>query len=797
MRTPYLLLLAFTVGTVTMQAQSWTRTAEMPLPDTLRTLELQFLSLNSDTVLDMVMLAERKPGVHWLLTRERNATAWVIRSQTPIRLEDISMQSTDWNRDGLQDVLLRGRNAAGQWTLVTLENQGDFTWKQSILFAGSTLPKFRLADADGDGRTDLFFFGDRGFEVFKTTATGFERVYERTDIRVTDVALFRLFRSPQLSWIISGTKNGNAITEVLFTNHALNVNVLPLRKPVNGKVVVADVNADGWFDLAAVGSDSVGTTWRTWHADATGFSVGPSQAGLRATHFFAANFNADRGTEQVLIGTDALNQPRAWMLDSALRQIAMPWQDARTISFADADRDGDLDGFVVSDSLNREWMKTFENRTAPKDKRPQVPRQPTAFSLYGSTLIFWQPSSDDRTDSKSITYDVWLGKQSTTTVSPEFDLRHLRRTAVTRGNAGNATMFRVRTLADGRYFYTIQAVDNALNGSYEVCSGGVLPCFDLAQTTRQVCQNEEVQLTASGEAAWYSLRGGFLGVGRTHTFSAVQSDTVFSIVPQSATCADHSIWIIRVHPALQNEREVRFVCQDTEVKLGIANGWPQVTWQTTPPTVNRDTILYRVSKNETITVVASSGRCQWQKVFDLRLSKPEITAAENSFRILKGAEINLSVTATPGQLQWSPVTGVSFPTAAATPAAPPRTTEYVASVTDSVGCRAETRVRVDVNFTAFLPNLFSPNADDNNDRLLVYGLDQTVTDFKFQIFNREGSIVYQTEDVQQATTVGWNGITQGVRQSAGLYYWKVTGQTATGEAVLLNGNTSGNILMVY
>lgn len=797
MKTRYSLLLFFVVSSLALRAQQWTRTAEMPLPDTLRTVDIQFLSLNADTLLDAVMLTERRPGTNWLLAWERIESAWAIRSQTQISLANISIQHADWNRDGRQDVLIRGRNATGRWTLTGFESNGDFTWKQTSVAVESALPYFRVADADEDGRPDLFLFGEKGFEVLKTSDAGFKRVYERTDVQVKDVALFRLFRTHTLSWIISGIKNGRVMTEVLVPDNALKVKVLSLSKPVSGRLAVADFNEDGWFDIAAVGSDSLGLRLRTWHGDAVGFAPVESRAGLYATHFFAANLNEDRGVEQILIGSDSLSQPRAWVVDSALSRIEMPWRNSRSIRFADLDRDGDLDGLVIADSLNRQWMKVFENRTTPEDKRPTVPMRPAAFSLYGRTLIFWQPSSDDRTDSKSITYDVWLGKQATAVVSPEFDLSHFRRTAVSRGNAGNTTVFRVRALTDGRYFYTIQAIDNALNGSYEVCSGGVLPCFDLEEITKQVCQNEAVTLTAPGDAAWYSIRAGFLAQGRDYTFTALQPDTLLSIVPQSSSCADHKVWIINVNPALQNVRELRHVCLDAEVALGIPAGWRQVTWQTTPPQINRDTIRFRVLKNEKVTVVASAGKCEWRKEFDLRVSKPEITALENSFRILKGAEVNLSVTASPGRLQWLPATGLSLPNAVATLATPPRTTEYLITLTDSVGCRAEARIRVAVDFTAFVPNLFSPNADDSNDRLLVYGIDQTVSEFRFQIFNREGNLVYQTEDVIQAMTLGWNGYAHGVRQSAGIYYWKVSGKTAAGETLLLNGKTSGDILMVY
>jgi gliding motility-associated-like protein len=778
-------------------AQQWTKKWELPLSDTLKVRELEWLSLNADTVLDVALLGERRADLVWLLAFERTASTWALRSKTPIAQRDVTIQRIDWNKDGRQDFVLRGRDDANRWTLTAYENQGDFTWKKQPIAVVSTLPQFRIADADGDGEWDIFFFGNTGMQVLLGGATGFTQAYVREGVSVRDIALFHFLKTPLINWIVSGVAAGKPFTRVLVPNHERVVKELDLPRPVDGLLAYADYDGDGWFDVSACGRDSAGLRLRTWYGSPNGFSRTEARPGLHVVDYLAANLNEDKGVEQILVGADSLGIPRAWWLDSLLVRRELPWANAILTRLADQDRDGDLDGFTLIDSLSQSWIQWHENNTQPRDQRPTVPSRPAAFSLYGQTLLFWQPATDDRTQIESITYDVWLGRQSRSVISPTFDLNHLRRTASASGNAGNRTVFRVQNLPDDRYFYTIQAVDNALNGSYSVCAGGVLPCFDLQETHRQVCENETVRLLAPGPAAWYSVRTGFLSEGQEYEFTASQTDTLFSIVPQSTVCADHRVWIVQVNPASQKLRELRYVCENTAVELGIPAGWPQIRWQTMPVITNRDTIRYRVRKDEKITVVATGPQCELEKEFDLRISKPVITAPTEAFRSLKGNEVTLAVTATPGSLRWSPTTGLEQPNAATTVAVPPRTTTYVVTLTDSVGCQAQVALRVDVDFTAFVPNLFSPNADDNNDRLLLYGLDSNVRDFRFQIFNREGSLVYDTEDPQQATGIGWNGFAQGVRQAAGMYYWKVSGQTAEGEALLLNGKKSGHVLVVY
>jgi hypothetical protein len=71
-----------------------------------------------------------------------------------------------------------------------------------------------------------------------------------------------------------------------------------------------------------------------------------------------------------------------------------------------------------------------------------------------------------------------------------------------------------------------------------------------------------------------------------------------------------------------------------------------------------------------------------------------------------------------------------------------------------------------------------------------------VHDFVFTIHNREGSVVYRTNNLNEATQKGWDGSRQGTRQPAGVYFWKVKGELASGERLLLNGKDSGSIVLV-
>ncbi len=70
---------------------------------------------------------------------------------------------------------------------------------------------------------------------------------------------------------------------------------------------------------------------------------------------------------------------------------------------------------------------------------------------------------------------------------------------------------------------------------------------------------------------------------------------------------------------------------------------------------------------------------------------------------------------------------------------------------------------------AYVPNAFSPNGDGRNDDLAPFlkpGF--PVSDYSFQVFDRWGSLVYESSDWQAP---GWNGSYRGRPAAKGTYLW--------------------------
>ena len=104
---------------------------------------------------------------------------------------------------------------------------------------------------------------------------------------------------------------------------------------------------------------------------------------------------------------------------------------------------------------------------------------------------------------------------------------------------------------------------------------------------------------------------------------------------------------------------------------------------------------------------------------------------------------------------WSPLTNFLFQTDSIepNPSVEVLSSEvYTVFVTDTNGCKNFDQVEVQLEPDIVVPSGFSPNGDGKNDTWIIQNLDQFVNT-KVSVYNRWGSLLFVTEDVNQH----WNG----------------------------------------
>ena len=202
-------------------------------------------------------------------------------------------------------------------------------------------------------------------------------------------------------------------------------------------------------------------------------------------------------------------------------------------------------------------------------------------------------------------------------------------------------------------------------------------------------------------------------------------------------------------------------------------------WDTSPAQTNA-TATGLASGNYTVTVVDTSGCIATAAAMVNSIALPTISAGDDE-TIALGTSINLSAS---GGLfyNWTPPQGLSCTSCQNPVAAPVTTTEYIVFGTDANNCSSSDTITVfvDDKISLFLPDVFSPNGDGENDYVFVQGKGIKVVE-KFIIYDRWGEKIFENTNFsvvegQDANKLqGWDGTYNGALMNPGVfvYYVKV------------------------
>ena len=138
--------------------------------------------------------------------------------------------------------------------------------------------------------------------------------------------------------------------------------------------------------------------------------------------------------------------------------------------------------------------------------------------------------------------------------------------------------------------------------------------------------------------------------------------------------------------------------------------------------------------------------------------------------------------------EWHTMDGTLKDTTSYLTVSPSATTSYVLIVKDfkfDITTDTVTVVVDDAICTqVYIPNIFSPNKDGQNDIFRVRG--EQIESLHLQVYNRWGNMVFESNDVGY----GWDGMFQGKECEEGVYAWWVEIVFKNGEHEMRKGNVS-------
>lgn len=745
--------------------------------------------MDNDGLLDVVILSQTN-SVRFEITILKGDTVNTPSLESAsvfLAFEGERMFLFDYNFDNNLDIIIPDIDPFSPARIYV--NEGDFTFQPAI----SEVPSFTsmiYTDINNDITPEwIINHASDNVYTFSRSSTGWACV-DTIAMRAKTIDAFDADGDGFKDLFLSGRVSADSI----FAGFMINQGGFKYAK--SGHVAIdatssrGDINHDGVFDMILRGVDNGGNSvTKVYLSSGNGFQLRDTVINAISPAMFIADFDSD-GLADINYWSKnddgdsiSLIKTRAGYYDTLdLHQVIAE-------RFADADHDGDLDLLQMkkTDSVR---LVLYDNE-ALLNYGPAVPTEVNGFLFLDHIFMSWRRSADDHTRSEAITYDIYLDGAN----AADFDILNGKRLKSSHGNNASGNFILAKIPEVGSLQFVLEPVDNSLhaNGGNGNCTGVLQHCAQLNVETIAMCTRESRVFTAPPNSSWFSFSSGFLKSGGSLAYTAMSNDVIFHYQPSNPGCASLKAYVIEINDATREESFIKYACVDQEIELSVDPSWSRITWDSqSGGTLSQDPVLHHVITGADVisaTLLMGTG-CKVIQHYDIKLSKPEVNATAENTHVFEGRSIQVQASGAE-HYTWSPASGFDDIHSATPIFTPSGTGDITVTGYDSIGCFNIATLNITVERKGFIPSLFTPNNDGNNDNLKVYGL-FAAQEFSLEIFNRSGSTVFSATSVSSS----WDGTTRGIKQPAGVYFWRVKGRLISGEQVQLNGKQAGSIVLL-
>ena len=305
-----------------------------------------------------------------------------------------------------------------------------------------------------------------------------------------------------------------------------------------------------------------------------------------------------------------------------------------------------------------------------------------------------------------------------------------------------------------------------------------LPIATITGTTI-ICAGQNTILVGNGGIA-YNWNTGV--TASALNVSPIINTTYSVIVHNTFGCSDTASVAVTVNPLPTVVISGNATVCAGETEVITASGVGNFLWNTGDST-SFISITPTIVTNYLVTASNFCGSVSDSITINVNLLPA--TTISNDTAILLGNNANINATGGTSYL-WLPSAGLSCNTCPNPIASPQNTTTYSVTITGANGCPVikTITITIDDNFEVFVPDVFSPNGDGQNDILYVRA--PGIKELTFIIYDRLGEKVFESNDV----TKGWDGTYKGNPLNNGVFVYYISATMLDNKQIKTKGDVT-------
>jgi gliding motility-associated-like protein len=674
-----------------VRAQNFTKVNTPSIP-ALTHAHAHWVDFNNDNLLDLFIAGIAEGGTMQTAIYINNGNA-TFNTISLSALADIAVDFGDYNNDGYIDLVLSGITSDGEKkTRVYQNNNGiSFTLKSFVitpLVKGDVL--WKDLDRDGDldilisgindqnqKKTLVYEFSNNDYHVRNTTLPG----VSNGQLKIIDL---HLDGNPEV--MITGlNESGSPVTLLYLIDKDLNFTLHSDSQEGTAfnAVVAADLNGDKYEDLVITGLAGDGLNKKTsvLRNNTLGdfIQVSTGLMNLSSSSVVVGDLDNDGLADIILTGQDNAQPDEMkhfkYYKNNASFSFSSEAHTMKNIYQGDAalgdyDNDGDLDIFQIGASdINFEAnLYASDQAISVANNAPVAPANLAVSTNGNSVTLSWSRPADDHTSSNSLSFNLYLSKNpggADLMMAPMSDRTTGFRRIASSGNNGTAAEKTFENLPEGKYYWSVQAIDNGYKSSTFSPEQSFVIC-DAVNIGRDtlICYDQNIHLeagTATDVVNWYSVTDGLLlSNSNTIDFQVTQSARIVAEVTKQHGCIVKDTLVVTMSPLpVVNLGSDQAICFKDEFSIQVSDSYDSVNWLNMNGLLraNATNYAYHVTKKDTLIVqVFDVLRCVNYDSIIVEVNQLPVVTIGNDKQICYGEQASFSVTGTWPTVNWKTVT---------------------------------------------------------------------------------------------------------------------------------------------